>query len=260
MPITGYYNKGFGIRFVTFLILFLTTILIISSPLVSYASQSGIDFYSSQSPPAGMNSLEPLIAKWWNWRISQPSAISTNWPQCLKHNAELPSSNESIVFFGDPASAVESNVNATKQKCEISSTQPVYLTIYAGSCSTGSKPHEGEYPDMKSPTDRLNCAQDSNKVIRLMQVKVDGTDVSSNIISQTTSQPFSLTVPPDNAFDWKAPIVGGNNTSMAENYYLFFKPLPLGDHTIQLEVIRQPLQANQPTEHDVVNWDLKVIP
>ncbi|MGC2427301.1 MAG: hypothetical protein WA421_09710 [Nitrososphaeraceae archaeon] len=37
---------------------------------------------------------------------------------------------------------------------------------------------------------------------------------------------------------------------MAENYYLFFKPLPLGD-------IRQPLQANQPTEHDVVNWDLK---
>ena len=50
-------------------------------------------------------------------------------------------------------------MNATRQKCEISSTQPVYLTIYAGSCSTGSKPHEGEYPVMKSPTDRLNCAQ-----------------------------------------------------------------------------------------------------
>jgi len=33
---------------------------------------------------------------------------------------------------------------------------------------------------------------------------------------------------------------------MAENFYLFFKPLPVWDHTIDVEVIRQPLQANQP--------------
>ena len=40
---------------------------------------------------------------------------------------------------------------------------------------------------------------------------------------------------PDNADDWKAPIVGGNNTSMAENYYLLFKPLPVGgNHTIRI--------------------------
>jgi hypothetical protein len=58
--------------------------------------------------------------------------------------------------------------------------------------------------------------------------------------------PFSFIVPADNAFSFPAPIAGGNNTSMAENYYLFFKPLPVGDHTINVEVIRQPLQANQP--------------
>ena len=55
-------------------------------------------------------------------------------------------------------------------------------------------------------------------------------------------------------------LLGGNNTSMAENYYLFFKPLPVGDHTINVEVIRQPLQANQPVEHDVAKWDMKVVP
>jgi hypothetical protein len=48
---------------------------------------------------------------------------------------------------------------------------------------------------------------------------------------QSTPQPFNFIIKPDNADDWKAPIVGGNNTSMAENYYLFFKPLPVGDHT-----------------------------
>jgi hypothetical protein len=46
---------------------------------------------------------------------------------------------------------------------------------------------------------------------------------------------------------------------MAENYYLLFKPLPVGEHTIELEVIRQPLQANQPVEYDVVKWNIKVV-
>jgi hypothetical protein len=140
------------------------------------------------------------------------------------------------------------NVDSRNQKCEISSSQLLYLTIYPGECSTGSKPHEGEYPDTKSPADLLNCAQDSNRVTKLMQVRVDGNDVSSHIISQTTSQPFNFIIKPNNSDDRKVPIVGGNNTSMAEHSYLFFKQLPVGDHTIELQVIRQPLQANQPVE------------
>ena len=56
-----------------------------SSPLKNlYASPSGIDFYSPNSPPAGIKSLEPLIAKWWNWAMAIPNTIDKNWPQCLK--------------------------------------------------------------------------------------------------------------------------------------------------------------------------------
>jgi hypothetical protein len=65
-------------------------------------------------------------------------------------------------------------------------------------------------------------AKDENRVIKLMQVKVDGKDISSNIVRQTTSQPFKWIMPADNAFELPAPIAGGNNTSMAENYYLLF--------------------------------------
>jgi hypothetical protein len=96
--------------------------------------------------------------------------------------------------------------------------------------------------------------------MKLVQVKVDGKDVSSNIIRQTTSQPFDYIAPQDNAFAYPAPIACGHNTSMAENSYLFLKPLPVGDHTIELQVIRQPLQANQPVEHDVGKWNIKVVP
>jgi hypothetical protein len=33
-------------------------------------------------------------------------------------------------------------------------------------------------------------------------------------------------------FEWQRPIAGGNNTAMAESYYLLFKPLPVGHHTL----------------------------
>jgi hypothetical protein len=76
-----------------------------------------------------------------------------------------------------------------------------------------------------------------------MQVKLDGKDVSPNIIRQTTTQPFRLIVPQESPFEWQQPIAGRYNTAMAKSYYLFFKPLPVGHHTIQLEVIRDPVQA-----------------
>jgi hypothetical protein len=47
---------------------------------------------------------------------------------------------------------------------------------------------------------------------------------------------------------------------MAESYYLLFKPMPVEDHTIELEFIRVSLEANQPVEHDVAKWDIKVVP
>jgi len=249
-----------NIRGIIFLTLLMTIILIVSSPLKSYAIPSTIDFYSLSSAPGGVKGLEKLMEKWWNWATAIPSKTAANWPTCLKGDGGTTGNNQSIVFFGNTAFAVEKNVNARNQKCEISSNQLLYLTVYPAECSTGSKPHEGELPDTKSPAGLLQCAQDANKVIKLMQVKVDGKDVSSNIIRQTTSKPFNYLVPPENTFDWKAPIVGGNNTSMAENYYLFFKPLPVGDHEIELEVIRQPIQSNQPIEHDVAKWDVKVVP
>lgn len=242
------------------LVFLVILIIIVTIPLKLYADPSGVNFYSINSPPPGMKSTEPLIAKWWNWWNITPSKIATNWPTCIKGNGGNLANGQSIIFIGNPAQAVDKNANARNQKCEISSNQLLYLTVYPGECSTGLKPHEGEFPDTKSPSDLLSCAQDSNKVMKLMQVKVDGKDVSSNIIRQTTSKPFDYIVPVDNAFSFPPPIAGGNNTSMAENYYLFFKPLPIGDHTINVEVIRQPLQANQPVEHDVAKWNIKVKP
>ena len=229
--------------------LLLTTIIIIGSPLKLQA-QGGISFYSPSAPPAGMKSFEPLIAKWWDFAGNQPKGLVSNWPVCIKK--DLTVANRSIVFLGNPAFATTggANVNATHQACQISSSQLLYLVVYPGECS------QGEAPGQSIPQ-LLTCAQNENKVIKLIQAKVDGLDVSSNIVRETTTQPYLWTIrSPDNAFNNKIPCCG---EAMAEMYDMLFKPLPIGHHTISVEVIRVPLQPNQPVEHDLAKWDINVV-
>jgi hypothetical protein len=236
-------------RIAILLTLLLTSIIIIGSPLKIQA-QAGVGFYSPSSPPAGLKSFEPIIAKWWDWRGNQPAKYANTWPSCFK--ADTVVGNQSVVFLGDLASAPAGgpNVNATHQVCQISASQLLYLSVYEGECSQGEN-------HLQTTQELLSCAQGSNKVIKLMQVKVDGIDVSSNIVRESTSQPFIYTIhSSDNAFGIKLPCCG---QAMDESYELFFKPLPKGDHTITVEVIRAPLQPNQPVEHDLAKWDIKVV-
>src|SRR5215467_8227203 len=87
-------------RIMLVLILFMP-ILIIASPAISYASQSTVDFYSIKSPPAGINSLEALMTRWWNWWEAHPTQIAHNWPVCLKQDEMV--GNRSVVFLANPA-------------------------------------------------------------------------------------------------------------------------------------------------------------
>ena len=180
--------------------------------------------------------------------------MANNWPTCIKEDVGIEGNNQNIVFVANPAYASDANVNSTNQKCELSSNQLLYLTVYPGECSPF------ELNRTASNTDLLNCAVDSNKIIKLMKVKVDGEDVSSSIIRQQTSKPFNFIIPLLNVDNAKPTIVGKNNPSMAENYYLFFKAMPVGNHRIDLEVIRQPQQAALPVERHIANWDIKVVP
>jgi len=56
----------------------------------------------------------------------------------------------------------------------------------------------------------------------------------------------------------KVPVVGKHPT-MGESYYLFFKPLPIGHHNIELKVIPDPLEANALVEHEVAKWEIQMV-
>ena len=77
------------------------------------------------------------------------------------------------------------------QRCEISSNQLVYMTLYPGECSAFDSPEVYH----NSTANLLDCAIKSNLVIKLNRVVVDGKDVSSNIIRQQISHPFNFIIP-----------------------------------------------------------------
>jgi len=213
---------------------------------------AALAFYSPADPPPGMKSIEPVFGQlYWNGWVDHPPSYLTSWPApCLKWQATI-ANNQSVVFLGDPASASESNTNATRQSCEISANQLLFLSVYDGECDNG------QYPNMSSP-ELLKCAQDSNKVIKLMEVTVDGVPQTSNIVRESTSVPFDFFIPATNVYDAKPPQTG-THSAMSESYYLFFKPLEVGNHTIKLEVIRAPLQPGaEAVEHDIAMWNINV--
>ena len=75
-----------------------------------------------------------------------------------------------------------------------------------------------------------------------MQAKVDGMDVSSNIVRETTSQPFIWSIhSSDNAFSLKIPCCG---EAMAE-HYLLLKPLPIGHQKNMSEIKKLKGQNRQ---------------
>jgi hypothetical protein len=64
MPRLFFYSIRINIPIVVSLTLLITAVAIISSPLESYATPSGINFYSPSSPPDGVKLLESIIGKW----------------------------------------------------------------------------------------------------------------------------------------------------------------------------------------------------
>lgn len=215
-------------------------------------TKSSVGFYTLKSLPAGIKSLDPLIDNYWNWWITQSPSYAENWPPCIIGNADRVPGNQSIVFLGDPATAVEKNVNARNQNCEIQSNQAIFFPPYNGVCDTG------EFPNY-SPSQLLDCAIGTNKGIKIMNLKIDGMDVSDKIFHTNTSKPFIWNIPKANFYQMSEPHVG-SHPAIAEGYYVFIKPMPVGTHTIELKVLRVPPEPNQPVERPNLKYTLRVVP
>ncbi len=127
----------------------------------------------------------------------------------------------------------------TNQNCNIKSDQGIFVQLWSGECDTAIPGLErGDYNKI------LKCARELDLGSVKGKVNVDGTlvaeldakDLVSNKVSnvvELNTPLFSLTYPPNtHLFTTKS----GTFLAAAHGWFVFLKPLPVGDHTVSYSI------------------------
>jgi hypothetical protein len=140
------------------------------------------------------------------------------------------------------------------QDCMISSTQGIIVPLWIGWCDAGGE---------KGATNEqlADCAKRQNLGRIISEVKVDGLPVANldvaqsvnpgsgdidyqinsiNNVTEFSSKPFSLVIPADTH---KPNQVTGTWDSVSQGWWIFLKPLPVGDHTLFYNIRVTPTGA-----------------
>jgi hypothetical protein len=192
-----------------------------------YLSVYGIDFFSMGDSPFGIP-YDLWVARWWNWNAKIPGG----WVG-LHENGCLVNKENSVVMLVDTGSG-----RILNQKCTISHNEGILIPIWTGECDWNSKGYDG-----KPFKELLECARqlDLGKVFG--QVVVDGkpvasldvvdinqpTKVKENVTELNTRQ-FNLTYHDNNHLIGENPT--GTYPTAAHGWFVFLKPLSIGNHTI----------------------------
>jgi len=208
----------------------------------------GLGVFSKDEKPFGV-SYDKWASEYWNKWIAKNTNQATPKPGgCLIVNND--NKSESMVMLMETA-----DVNsAPTQACQISSNQGIIIPVWIGWCDTGSN---------KGASDQklTDCARRQNLGNIGSEIKVDGNpvanlDVRQSVIpgsglldykinsltnvTQSTSKVFTLTIP---AATHKANNVAGTWQAVSDGWWVFLKPLPLGEHTIFYNIRVTPTGA-----------------
>lgn len=106
--------------------------------------------------------------------------------------------------------------------CDIPPRHAILIPISPGECNSNERHSESE-------AILLKCATEGNKHATF-KVAVDGVPVTGLEHNHAVSRFFNMTIPGDNAFNFKA----GTFKAVASGYFVFIKSLPSGQHTVDI--------------------------
>ena len=230
--------------------------------LIGSLSAYGVEFYSKDDAPAGIPQ-DAWMSKWWTWWVTPTIDEATPKPDgCLIHD------------MGSMVALMDTTVSGKPhQVCEISSNQsimiPLWTAFWEDSISeNGEQPLKGytyeqlskvarEKGDLGAITSLVNI--DGSPVAKLdvvSSMRSGSLDYKINSMDNVTeiySKGFNITIPEDTHF---ADQNIGTWRSGAHGWFVFLKPLPKGDHTINYNV---GVAGTGPNDHSSeISYDLKV--
>ena len=195
----------------------------------SYASPDENPLFETGSSPYNV-SYNEWAAKWWQWYVSVPKTSSPNYLDYPGHT-----SNQTCSVLQDPDSPVfflftplvEEKV--AERTCTVPSGKAIFIPIVSSEMDTGD-------PSLTDNSTKglVDTATEGNNNA-LISVKLDGATLEFNHDQKNRilTQPFKITLPEHNL--WEEKEKPGIYNGIAEGYYLFLKPLAIGNHTLYYE-------------------------
>jgi len=224
-------------------------VTLINNSTNNITATNGSDLmYSKDTKPYGI-SFSEWMGKWWQWHVSLQNKVNEQNPSNLSliHPREAYSSekcawdqdNKNVWFLPDGRSLGPSEfTNPEKRKCTVTHDKALLVQIYGGGCDYS----KGLTTD-KDLEDCVNIGLDTVT----FAAKVDGVEVMSSINrNDILPNPYlyNITFTDNNLYD--APV--GTYRAAANGYFLFLKPLSIGNHTIEFnEAYLKPGFEGQPS-------------
>jgi len=170
--------------------------------------------FSTNESPYGI-SYPQWMQKWWSWIANFTKANNPN-DHYTQDKCQINQNLGEKVWFLTVPPPEESS---WQRICHIPKSMAILWPIVTGECDTG---------DTNVP---LDCAKRGDEGARI-QVFIDGIKFNYDAIKdRSTSGLFNITWIKDNFFESKPGVFQG----AVDGYFLFLKPLPIGNHTISFE-------------------------
>lgn len=183
-------------------------------------SKGAIDVYTSDSKPYG-KTYGQWTVEWWQWALSTPKSIN-------------PVVDKAGIFAGvnQPTTDVwflagkfgTANEDLPDRECRIPIGRAILIPVI--NCEANPL----EYPELKSEQEIIDhVSKDEDNIVKKMCF-LNGERIPVERV-QSDPQTFPLTINKDNAIGVKG---GGSTVAAADGYWVFFKPLPRDNYTLNI--------------------------
>jgi hypothetical protein len=209
----------------------------------AYSQGSNETVYSTDSKPFGIP-YQNWVGAWWNWTQGTTADLHPRDDPSRSCNVNQ---NGSVWFLPDSLS-VESPSNP--RICDVPAGKAIFIPVITGEADNIENPN---YADTQIVKDALACDNYSNN----RRAEVDGVSIkglNDPVTYRTNSSHlFNVIAVDNNIYNMKA----GTGRGFADGWFLFIKPLTIGEHKVHLAGSIDAPDPNCNTNGDVT-WIIRV--
>jgi hypothetical protein len=208
------------------------------APTSNTSSSSNPAIFPPDSQPYGITYGE-WTAKWWQWAHSIPTANNPQLDQTGKDCAQAQNQTGPVWFLAGTSGG------SAERTCTIPAGKAILLPIVNSFyLRDAGETKEEMLAGAKEPIDKVTT----------LEASVDGTPLQNLSNYRIQSPFFNATLPNDNVLG----VPEGTYLEVADGYWAFLEPLPLGQHEIRLHgVIIDPTRPT-PSFETAVTYHLTI--